>query len=158
MKKRAYIVIGHSDWGKSQTLSAFTNGDRRTRHMRFFKKSFFVRRISNDDNEEALQNFVRKSIQLGGFVWENYLLMTLCPVFKKKYRETETILDRMLLLYDLYFFVLHENYNNGLVITEPEIDILNTYGNVEILFGHHEASSRARQLLIFIRSNLLSLP
>jgi hypothetical protein len=152
---KAYIVVGHARWGKSQTLAEFTNHDRRSRHMQFFGRDFFVRRISNDDNESALIRFVENSIQDGGPVWGNYLLMTFCPTFEKKRKpQAIHILETLCDVYQLYFFVLQESYDRERIITDLEIEALRRYGFVDILSGHHEAAIRARSLRRFIRENL----
>ena len=87
-KGKAFIVVGHRHWGKSSTLKALTNGNVHDDSIEIDGRSFFIRRMSNDDDSEGLVEFakgLKPKIDL--------LLMTLCPAFDKPERMTNEVLE-----------------------------------------------------------------
>jgi hypothetical protein len=155
MKKKAFILVGHSHWGKSLTLKALTKGDVRTRHLRIPKinRSMFayVRRISNDDNEQALLQFSRG---LASRIRQDYLILTFCPKINPS-RNSTTILNALMDTYDLYFYVLWEDYSRERKITNAERAFLQGFASrISILRGHYEAAKRAEGFAEFVRDNL----
>jgi hypothetical protein len=130
-KGKAFLVVGHKDWGKSSTLKALTDGSRYPRQWVIKSVEFFVRRMSNDDFPESLielaSNLDPKTTP--------HVIATLCPTFNDKNAlpallETLNILKRK---YELFFFVLrHKCSNPGLTIPDDETDKLGRYGTVEV--------------------------
>lgn len=151
MRRKCFILVGHSHWGKSETLWALTEGDLR-RHMPIPAISrhlvAYVRRISNDDNEDAL---IRFSGDLALRIRRDYLVLTFCPKLSAL-RNCRTILRNLQSEYDLFFFVLREDYSQRRHITEQEIDFLRDYAtDLSILNGHHEREVRARRFVAYIK-------
>jgi len=154
MRRKCFILVGHSHWGKSHTLRALTEG-RLGRHIIIPaidpRLEAYVRRISNDDNEDAL---IRFSGDLALRISQDYLILTFCPNLSAR-RNCRTILRNLQTEYDLFFFVLREDYRQRRRITDQEIDFLREYGiEVTILNGHHEREIRAGRFAAFVRRYL----
>jgi len=58
MKKKAFAVVGHSNWGKSYTLRALTDNTPQYRWWEIKGELFNIKRMSNDDDTEGLLEFV----------------------------------------------------------------------------------------------------
>jgi hypothetical protein len=101
-KGKAFLVVGHKNWGKSSTLRALTGDSRYPRTWVIKSIAFFIRRMSNDDDPKSL-------IELAGKLDPEttpHVIATLCPTFNDKNArpallETLNILRRK---YDLFFF------------------------------------------------------
>lgn len=157
MRKRCFILVGHSHWGKSETLSALTNFLPRRRHIVIPSinpdLTAYVRRASNDDNEAALLRF---SSTIALRVRQDYLVITFCPKLKAK-RACQTILTNLREQYDLYFFVLMEDYWQEREITEEELSFMNEFAtDLRRFYGHHEREVRAEHFATYVRNNLSS--
>lgn len=150
MKKQAFILVGHPQWGKSETLARFTDDDRHTKHLYFFEEDFYVRRKSNALGDNKLEQFARG---LGLRIWENYLIMTLCPAFEEG-RRTRIILESLDTVYDLHFFVLRNNFNCDRIVSDEEIEVLKMYGQVEVLEEYLESVDRSHRFTQFIADKM----
>jgi hypothetical protein len=129
-KGKAFLVVGHEDWGKSTALKALTGG-RRYRTWKIESIVFFIRRMSNDgypeDFLEVVKNFDPKDTP--------HLIAALCPTFNKKKAlpVLRSILDTLKRRYNLFFFVLrHKGQNPEETIPNDEIDKLKPYGIVRV--------------------------
>jgi hypothetical protein len=150
--KKVFIVVGHSNWGKSKTIKNLIH----PKLHGFFnikKYKIFSRNMSNDDESEKLLNFIKKL----DTTKKSLLVMTLCPNFENENRNTKKILEILQnKKYEIYFFILKNKYLNPInKITEKEIDKLKKYSsNFEILNKNYESNIRANKLKKFIIKNL----
>ena|SRR3989442_13609969 len=129
-KGKAFLVVGHKNWGKSTTLKALTGG-RRYRTWEIGSTPFFIRRMSNDDIPKDFQELVN-SLDPDA---TPRLIATLCPTFndKKALPVLLPILDTLKRKYELFFFVLRHNCKNPKsTIPDDEIDKLERYGTVKV--------------------------
>jgi hypothetical protein len=154
MRKKCFILVGHSHWGKSKTLEALTGKDL-GRHLKIEaideQLEAYVRRISNDDDEDALLKF---SADLALRIKQDYLILTFCPKISAS-EKCQAILSNLKSVYDLYFFVLMENYQQTLHITDEEIALLEKYSpEIQRLYGHHEQDERSKQFADYISKKL----
>src|SRR5713226_1293604 len=150
-KGKAFLVVGHKNWGKSATLKALTGGSRFERTWTIGKIQFFIRRMSNDDIPRSLADFVNS---LDPDIRPR-VIATLCPTFNKR-RSLPLLLEILGTLrrkYQLFFFVLrHKCKNPKRTIPDDEIDKLERYGTVKI-FSPEGAKPKAiaRAFKIFVR-------
>lgn len=154
VKGKAFLVVGHKNWGKSSTLKALTNNSRFIRKWRIKSVEFFVRRMSNDDVPKSLLALV---------TWLDptvtpYVIATLCPTFNDE-KTVPMLLKTLEILrekYKLFFFVLqHKGSNPGITIPRDEIDKLERYGTVEVFGGEgNRPSIIATSFQHFVEQNL----
>ena len=149
-KGKAFILVGHSNWGKSRTLHKLISP--KIRGWWQFKKDilFFVKTMSNDDRPDSLLNFV-KCITLAT---KKFVIIALCPHFKDSLSKTNEIILEIESKYSLFFFVLRNAYNGGSPITDEEISELSQHGIVNILEERLEDISRAMHFRKFIESHV----
>jgi len=148
MKGKAFILVGHADWGKSLTLKEFTNGVRQYRWWKIKNKWIYIKRMSNDDDSKGLYNYIKK---MKPDEHEN-IVLTLCPNFEVKNRKTEDILQQLNKNYEMFFFVLKYNYDASAQIKDSEVSELKKYGTVEILSKPEDKKVRAKQFKQFVES------
>jgi hypothetical protein len=146
MKKgKAFILVGHENWGKSRTIYALTESN----HVGWFTihgTNFFIRRMSNDDKPDELLEFIRKTFP----VRKPYIIITLCPNFEKRWKNTTKIIGLLKEKYDLYFLIIKKKFIDDNEITQQEIDNLSLQGIVEIIEERINDRSRAERLKAFI--------
>jgi len=159
VKPKAFLVVGHSNWGKSLTLIALTNNDWRVRRFIIGKHEFYIKRMSNDDSPRSLCTFVDRVDPDE----KPYILATLCPSFigisksaDNPAKRTEEILKTLSKKYDIYAFVLTERWKSCECISTAEINKLATCCKkiVEVASKNLEAKGRAKRLKEFILENL----
>lgn len=147
-KGKAFLVVGHKNWGKSTTLRALTGGKRP--HMwEIDSIVFFIRRMSNDDYPTK---FLKLVISFDPDD-KPRVIAALCPTFDNKKHPVRAILDALKRKYKLFFFVLqHKCKNPKRTIQDDEIDKLERYGTVKV-FHPERAKPRviARSLQRFVR-------
>ncbi len=147
--KRAFLLIGHSNWGKSETLFRLTGNSRQKRNIIISKMELHVKRSSNDDNSTKLLDFVKN---------KNHLLQIIafCPNFDNPERKSKEILEVLKVKgYQISFFVLKYKFNSqDIMITDSEIEELKNYGNCEIYNESEEAEIRAEKFKTFIIKTL----
>src|SRR3972149_11354391 len=154
-KGKAFVVVGHRNWGKSRTLKALTDGSSHLQTLTIKSFDFYIRRMSNDDVPERLPN------QFADFV-ENldpnlypYLIVALCPNFTDPLPKTTTILRELAKKYQLFFFVLQHKYGRDKEISGAEIEKLKRFGKVKVFsMKNAEADVRAKEFRAFIESRL----
>lgn len=146
MKKKAFIYVGHSNWGKSFALKQITDGSSHKKTIKIQNQWFWVRKMSNDDFSEGLLDFVRK-ITYNSY---EYFILAYCPNHEGDH-IAKSILDELKKQCDLCFFVQESKFSDpSMKITSQEISFLSKIGKVQILKGHHEDSTRANEFLKFI--------
>jgi hypothetical protein len=144
--KKAFIYVGHSNWGKSFALKQITNGSSHKKTVVIKNKIFFVRKMSNDDNSSGLLLF---SENIPSTWYQNFIL-AYCPNHEKD-QGAMNILNSLQKSCELYFFVQESKYSNpSLSIPETEITYLQKIGKVQILKGHNSDTVRASKFHSFI--------
>jgi predicted ATP-dependent endonuclease of OLD family len=150
-KGKAFVVVGHNNWGKSQTLRALTDGNWHIKWTTIGGKDFKVKRMSNDDlPADHLVNFLteidKKDIP--------FIIITLCPAFGKKDRKTEKILKLLCAKYRAFFWVMKRKADTSEEIDNADIRKLRQFGKVEVFRDNAEPDVRARRFKRFIKENL----
>jgi hypothetical protein len=149
-KGKAFLVVGHENWGKSRTLHSLLKGKKFGWLEWSNGQWIFVKTMSNDDDPTSLINFV-KSLNVNS---KPTIIIALCPNFDEKNRMTKEILDTLSDKYSIFFFVLKWNYYKTKSIDTAQIDQLRNYGQIQIVENDVEDYLRARQLTDFISNNL----
>jgi len=138
-KGKAFIVVGHSNWGKSRTLKALTDGSTYTRSIKIKLKDFFIRRTSNCDKPNSFKEFINNIDQQD----KPFLIITLCPDFGDPAKKTEVSIQELYKKYQLFFFILKHKYKSDEIITATEIARLKLFGEIKI-FGDKDTESEER--------------
>jgi len=146
-KGKIAFVVGHERWGKSQTLSALTNGNFRLRRITIAGVKFFIRRMSNDDQPDGYIKFM-KSINPAR---RPYLIAALCPRFNNHATETNSILSTLRAKgYQLFFWVIEHQYRTSAVVKTKEIKRLRKFGKVNVFSARAEAAARSASFKRFV--------
>jgi hypothetical protein len=151
-KGKVFAVVGHKNWGKSQTLLLLTGG-KKVFHFELKGQRLDIKRMSNDD------------VPVGFFKWIDKLepdvtplvVIALCPTFLDKQKRLQLVaaLRSLKRRYDLFFFILHRKYaRRPKEIEEKEISDLKRFGRVEVFQKVAEAKVRAGALKRFITKNI----
>lgn len=148
MLKKIFLYVGHSNWGKSFVLKSITDNNSRKKIKDIAGNRFRVRKMSNDDNETKLLEFV-KSVSSSKY---HYHLIAYCPR-QEVSSESKEILDILSSSGELFFFIQKMKYGGKAEITTNEISSLEQYGRVEVLKDDLEYSERAARLKEFIHEN-----
>ncbi|WP_287497027.1 hypothetical protein [Pandoraea sp. CB10b_02] len=146
-KPKVVFVVGHSNWGKSQTLCALTHGSHRVRRTKIDGIEYFIRRMSNDDQPEG---FVKRMKAMHPDRWPQ-ILAAVCPDFDDPEKDTAAVLQSLRDSgYKLYFWVLGCQYGTNNRIPSADISRLRSFGDVEIFDEIAEADVRARKFKAYI--------
>jgi hypothetical protein len=150
--KKAFIYVGHSNWGKSFTLRRLTNNSSYVKTININNKWVWVRKMSNDDKPQELLDFVN-SIPSN---WYQNFILAYCPTHENvNNRIARRILNSLQQSCQLFFFVQERMFSDqSQIIPEPEISYLREIGNVQVLQGHSGDSIRSARFLDFIRENI----
>jgi hypothetical protein len=144
-KGKAFVVVGHSNWGKSKTLRSLTEEI----YIKGYKIK--IKRMSNNEIPfKEVIDFLNKLDSKKNPV----IIITLCPNFVDKSKGTIKILDLLLTKFKLYFWVLKKRYNHTQEVEDGEIDRLRKYGCVEVVTKVDESNIRAKKFRRFIENNL----
>jgi hypothetical protein len=146
--KKAFLVVGRSNWGKSETLKQLTAGNRRLKYFQLDDQWYFIKRMSNDDDEKGLIKFIDKNAD----IINHDLIIAFCPEFEKP-RDGNLILKKLSKKYELLFFVIKHNYKQTDEISQDEIKIIKWYGLVNVYKEKKEAFVRAKALASFVKAN-----
>ena len=158
MKKKVFIYVGHSNWGKSKALKVLTGGSSHQKVIKISGQIVRVRKMSNDDDGKKLLAWVKNIPRI------NYqkFIIAFCPkptpLIEEPTLEQNNSLDILLELQktnELFFFIQKEQYNNPTQqISQDEINWMSTFGIVNILLGHKDDSIRAAEFEKFIKLNI----
>lgn len=147
MKEKIVCVVGHENWGKSETLFYLVGESRHKGWIVINELDIFVRHMSNDDRPKEFIDFIN-TLELDN---KPYVVAALCPNFISPDARTEHILNTLRKKgYQLYFWVLYNQYGSSETISMEQIDRLQLYGAVEVYKGKHEGLERARRLKTYI--------
>jgi hypothetical protein len=148
--KKAFIVVGHASFGKTEVMKALKGRENvRKSYIYINKICYWTRTRSNDDIKEELL------ISLKGIGANNpcSLIIVLCPVFDKNDpRDATLILEFLEKNYKLYFFILKNKFDGSAQITKEELSNLKKYGIVEIC-EPNDRETRAELLKKYIIGN-----
>lgn len=149
--KKVIFVVGHENWGKSKTLKALTDDNYRIKNYKIDNTSWFIRRMSNDDQPNDYYNFMKN---LDPKIKPN-VIATFCPNFDKdRYDITVKILhDLKNKHYELYFWVLEYQFSTKKKMSSSYIDELRNFGTVEVYSKFEQSNIRAVSLRTFIREH-----
>jgi hypothetical protein len=157
--RRLAFVVGHENWGKSETLRALIDiSDGHGRKVTIDGSEFLVRRMSNDDKPRSYRNFMNS-------ISRPYAIAALCPKFKKlqNYDDPMKVIDAVLQSlrergYGLFFWVIEHKWREpARVIGREELAELRQYGTVGMFQGRDvEAGERARRLRSFVSNVVLA--
>lgn len=146
-KPKVIFIVGHSNWGKSQTLRELTGGSHRVRRTKIGGIEYFIRRMSNDDQPAG---FIKRMGAMDPAYWP-YILAALCPDFMNKTKATAMVLQHLKDKgYKLFFWVQSQQYGTSETILRTEISSLRTFGQVEIFSEVAEANIRAKKFKAYI--------
>ena len=152
-KSKIAFVVGHKNWGKSQTLRSLTGGDTHQTRLRIGDVEFFIRRMSNDDLPES---FIKRMKTINPAYWP-MVIAALCPDFEDEGAATHTILETLRGKgYGLFLWVMERQYGTSNVIAAGDILRLRRFGEVEVMAGASEAEARARKFRAFISNVVLA--
>jgi hypothetical protein len=146
------FVVGHKQWGKSQTLSSLTNDNFRLRRTTIAGVEFFIRRMSNDDQPKGYIKFM-KSLDPA---LRPYLIAALCPQFDDPEAATNSVLTTLAERYQLFFWVIEHQYGTTEVVSAKEIQGLRNFGTVEVFSPTVEAPVRAKKFKQFVSNVVLA--
>ena len=146
--KKAFMVVGHENWGKSFTMNKIRNGKKHSLEIKGIE--FWARNMSNDDDTEGFFKYVSKL----NHIKRPYAILTLCANFNNEERLTRKSLDVLKNKYKLYFWVIQNSYIGGRVVSPGEIDELKKYGDVEIYQGKENDEVRAKKFNKYIEANI----
>lgn len=151
MKNKAFILVGHSNWGKSETIFSLKDNDIKKQHVIIKNRWILVRSRSNDDIRKELLVMIKKIVKLD----YREIIVLLCPKFDKRdSHNTLKILNELLKKYKLYFFVLEKKYGFDKTIKRTEVGKLKKFGKLKILKGAKESKVRAKEFKKYILENL----
>ena len=146
-KPKVIFIVGHSNWGKSQTLRALTGDSHRVRRMEIEDTEYFIRRMSNDDQPEG---FIKRMKAMHPDSWPQ-ILAALCPDFDDPEKDTAVVLKSLRDKgYKLFFWVLAKQYGTDRHIDKAEISRLRSFGKVEVFDGEAEANVRAKKFKAYV--------
>jgi hypothetical protein len=151
MTGKAFVLVGHENWGKSRTLKSLTDDSRYAKTISIDGRELFIRRMSNDDVPESLVRFV-KNIDPQHYA---DVILTLCPNFHDPSRKTVSILAKLSEKYELFFWVLKFKYAANKTVSDNEIKRLEEYGEVEVFASKQpQSTERAKEFMAFIKKRL----
>jgi len=140
MKPVAAFIVGHEDWGKSETLYYLVGKSRHRGWISINNTNVFVRHMSNDDIPDSFIDFINKVTPQK----KPNIIAALCPNFTNPEVKTEYSLNNLRNKgYRLYFWVMRYKYGSSYGITNEEIEKLKEFGGVEIYSLKTEGNKRA---------------
>lgn len=149
-KGKAFAVVGHKQWGKSETLKALSSGNAHARRQVIKSREFFIRHMSNDDYPRSFYALINS---LDPARWP-YVIAAMCPTFVDKKQRAVLIetLRSFKKRYELFFFVLRTDYHrHKRRISDDEIRNLERFGTVRVFTDANAGpEKRARALRRFI--------
>jgi hypothetical protein len=150
-KGKAFVLVGHSDWGKSRTLQRLISPKKYGWWEYKPGVGIFVKTMSNDDIVDSLVNFAKNTTP----TIKKIIIIALCPDFENPEKKTEVILDILKEKYELSFFVLAGKYDQTAQVLPGEIESLKKYGTVRSLNKPMEDTERAKEFRALIDSVLV---
>jgi hypothetical protein len=140
-KPVAFLVVGHRQWGKSRTIRALA---RKPGWVTIADRRFFVRIMSNDDQEASYKDFVA-AVRPDR---RPFLIAAYCPE-----EGSQPLLRALARKYRVRAFVLERNYRDDDAVSPNELARLRAHAKVYIYTPiRRPAAARAKALARFIRA------
>ena len=129
-KGYAFLIVGHSNFGKSETLWALTDyAEKRGKQppCTIAGVDFFVRRMSNDDAPYQNPRSYEEFVEAIGAEPERYrnFISAFCPRFSEK--KTERFLSAFKERHDVYAMVIRQSHKGDATVSDEEIALLSKY-------------------------------
>jgi hypothetical protein len=150
--KKAFVYVGHANWGKSFALKVLTKNSSHVKAIKINNRWVWVRKMSNDDDSGGLQRFCDK---IPDSSYE-FFVLAYCPNHQhfdsKISKGAIKILNTLVKSCELYFFIQRNKYSNPEeFIPDSEISYLKEIGTIQILEGKVKDNERASQFETFIQ-------
>ena len=138
MKACVIFLVGHANWGKSETLFYLANRSRHKALINIGDNRFFIRHMSNDDYPSNYFDLLKR-IEI---YFRPYMIAPLCPIISDNKIENlfNQLKDKG---YELFFWIMKHQYRNDNSIKQEEIDFLKQFGKTSIYSNREEANIRA---------------
>ena len=144
---KAFLVVGHSNWGKSFTLRALSGGTTK-KWIRIRGQRVFIRYMSNDDVPGSFHRSVRGLDPAK----KHYICIAFCP--RVSDAPTAKTIRALRSRYDIVSFVMAQAYNGEKRLKPHEIGALKWLGDTRVLWERRSAPARARALRALIERHL----
>lgn len=158
MQKRIAFIVGHENFGKSQTIRALKEMCGSHGRCVIIKDTeFLTRDASNDDRPRPYFEYMGKTRR-------TFIIATLCPKFKALGTDRPAkAIDKMLQSlrkrgYELFFWVIKHQWGaaGSDTVGRDEIRELGRYGAVGVLDGRNvDSRTRAKEFRSFIEGTAL---
>ena len=146
--KNAFVVVGHEDFGKTQTMLALKGPTYRyCKIIPINGIDYWTRTRSNDDIGKEVLGALNKQKNNG-----RHIIIVLCPNFTDPAKYTVDILNLLQAHYKIFFFVLKKQFGRSGEVSVSEIAQLQGYGTVQICLPEDQAI-RATELTKLIIAN-----
>jgi predicted ATP-dependent endonuclease of OLD family len=157
-KSKVFVLVGHSNWGKSFTLNALTEryGDGWKKRSVIIKHELIpIKKMSNDDRPvDEIIKFAKR--QIAGS--KNFII-ALCPNFSPdRKKDTEKLLKILKDNCKVYFMLLKRAQGDSDIreLQQSEIMVLREYGKIEPISKKIDKYVRAKKFKDFIENSLVS--
>jgi hypothetical protein len=135
--KKAFLLTGHRNWGKSKTLNN-PNFAGKNKHIIINGNYVFIIKMSNDDQLDRLLEAIKKHKDIP------YLVIAFCCNFEEGFFTVEILEALKKYDYEVFSFVLEHQYNNPEIsVTSEQIAKLKKHAICEI-YSVKKAESNVR--------------
>ena len=139
----AFFVVGHADWGKSETLRYLVGNSRHRSWITWENFRLFVRHMSNDDQPETFYSFLNDVDP----TWKPWIVLPMCPNSPtEEPRLHQSLRSLTTKGYTLIFWVLIHQFNSDAAITQAEMKPFEKIGRIIPYEERTDAMQRAAQL------------
>ena len=147
--KKVFLLTGHRNWGKSQTLND-PNFAGKNLHIFINNIKVKIKKSSNGDNPDGVLDFIEKNKN------EPFLIIAFCCNNDPSYRVQDIINKLKNYQYNLYAFVLEHQYPHPQdVIPRSEIQTLRNDAQVYVYSQRGAVSSqRAADFKAYLVQNI----
>ncbi|EKF9385688.1 hypothetical protein O1B81_003560 [Vibrio cholerae] len=146
--RKSFLLLVMLIGGKSKTLKALTDDNRYVKNYHLGGCSWFIRRMSNDDQPGGYYDFMENFSQ-------SHLIAAFCPNFDEERKDKTTRILQALKKrgYELHFWVIEKQFTTNAVIGSECISKLNNFGSVEVYSEKTESKIRAAALKKYIQAH-----
>jgi hypothetical protein len=144
---KAFLLVGHKQWGKSRALKALTNNNHHLRHVTISRHRLFIRRMSNDDKPSDFRSLIRNLLPSH----HEFVILAFCPTFGKDATE---ILKDLSKNYVVHSFVLGSSHDGERHIAPVEITALRKFGVARVFDRKADSVERAGAFRALIERHL----
>jgi hypothetical protein len=144
-KKKAFLLVTHSEEVKSSFLKELAEGNKYKKSVKINQVKIFLRRETKYTQEKFFDSIAETE--------NDFLITTFSPDFNggsDRAKYALTILKRK---YSLFFFILKQERRFLKMITDAEVSVLKSYGQIQIS-NSHSAAEQAIEFKKFIEKSL----